>query len=90
MESLGPQELSSMKPPYEVTVAEGRRAGGRGCMAMRVVSFKIDEELLEMLEEYARKRRMTKSEVIRRAIEAYIKDKPQIKPYIGKRIKIYA
>lgn len=57
---------------------------------MRVVSFKIDEDLLEMLEEYARKKGMTKSEVIRRAIEAYIREKPQIRPYIGKRLKIYA
>ncbi len=57
---------------------------------MRVVSFKIEDELLELLEEYAKKRRMTKSEVIRRAIEAYISDKPQIRPYIGRRLKIYA
>ena len=57
---------------------------------MRVVSFKITEDLLEMLEEYARKKGMSKSEVIRRALEAYIREKPQIKPYIGKRIKVYA
>ncbi len=57
---------------------------------MRVVSFKITDELLELLEEYARKKGMTKSEVIRRAIEAYIKEKPHVKPYVGKRIKIYA
>ncbi|MCE4611677.1 MAG: DUF6290 family protein [Desulfurococcales archaeon] len=57
---------------------------------MRVVSFKITDDLLEMLEEYARKKGMSKSEVIRRALEAYIREKPQIKPYIGKRIKVYA
>ena len=57
---------------------------------MRVVSFKIEEDLLEMLEEYARKRGLTKSEVIRRAIIEYISERPELKPYISKRMKIYA
>ncbi len=57
---------------------------------MRVVSFKIEEDLLEMLEEFARKRGLSKSEVIRRAILEYINERPDLKPYIGRRMKIYS
>lgn len=59
-------------------------------MVMRVVSFKIEEELLELLEEFARKRGLTKSEVIRRAIVEYINERPDMKVYRSKRLKIYA
>ncbi|MEB3773607.1 MAG: ribbon-helix-helix protein, CopG family [Desulfurococcales archaeon] len=55
---------------------------------MRVVSFKIEEELLDMLEEYARRRNITKSEIIRRALKQYIMSHED-KPFITKRIKIY-
>ncbi len=55
---------------------------------MRVVSFKVEEELLEMLEEYARKKNTTKSELIRRAIRQYIMNTTN-KPFITRRIKIY-
>ncbi|MCE4604507.1 MAG: DUF6290 family protein [Aeropyrum sp.] len=57
---------------------------------MRVVSFKIEEDLLELLEEYARKKNTTKSEIIRRALERYLKEKPDVRPYVGKVLKIYA
>jgi Ribbon-helix-helix protein, copG family. len=39
---------------------------------MKVVSFKVEEDLAQQLEEYARKKNMTKSEVIRRTIKSYI------------------
>jgi len=41
---------------------------------MKVVTFKIDEKLLEKLDEYARLKGVTRSEVIRKAIELYLKD----------------
>ena len=34
----------------------------------RIVTFKIDSRLLRLLDRYARKRRLTRSEVIREAI----------------------
>ena len=39
----------------------------------RVVSFKIDDYELEMLEDFARRKGLCRSEVIRRAIQQYIK-----------------
>ena len=41
---------------------------------MKVVSFKIDPEMLELLDRYASKHNMDRSEVIRRAIDKMIKD----------------
>ncbi len=55
---------------------------------MRVVSFKIEEELLELLERYAVLKNMSKSEVIRRAIKRYISDGFEA-PVITRRIKVY-
>ncbi len=40
---------------------------------MRVVTFKADDELLERLDYYARLKGVTRSEVIRKAIELYLK-----------------
>ncbi len=56
---------------------------------MRVVSFKIEEDLLELLEEYSKKRSMSKSEIIRRALRSYISKNAE-KPFATKRIKIIA
>jgi len=39
---------------------------------MRVVSFKIDEPLLEALRWYARRNRLSVSEVIRSAVEEFL------------------
>ncbi|MEM1712586.1 MAG: ribbon-helix-helix protein, CopG family [Acidilobaceae archaeon] len=56
---------------------------------MRVVSFKVEEDLLELLEEYSRKRNIAKSEIIRRALRNYIiKSKNVEEPIITKRLKI--
>ncbi|MEM0366217.1 MAG: ribbon-helix-helix protein, CopG family [Acidilobaceae archaeon] len=56
---------------------------------MRVVSFKVEEDLLELLEEYSRKRNIAKSEIIRRALRNYIiKGKNVEEPIITKRLKI--
>ncbi|MGC8621429.1 MAG: CopG family transcriptional regulator [Caldisphaera sp.] len=55
---------------------------------MKVVSFKLEDDLLEILEEYSKKRNVTKSEIIRRALQNYISNEKD-KPFITKRIKIY-
>ena len=55
---------------------------------MRVVSFKVEEDLLEVLEEYARRKRVSKSELIRRALREYI-SMQQPKFYITRRIKVF-
>lgn len=39
----------------------------------RIVTFKIDETLLEALDAYARSRRLSRSEVIRKAIEELLR-----------------
>jgi len=40
---------------------------------VRVISLKLDEELLERLDSYARMKGVTRSEVIRKAIELYLR-----------------
>lgn len=40
---------------------------------MRVVTFKVEEELLELLDRYAIKHNLNRSEVIRKAIENLVK-----------------
>lgn len=42
-------------------------------VGMRVITFKADEELLERLDVYARLKGVTRSEIIRKAIELYLK-----------------
>ena len=39
---------------------------------MKVVTFKVEEELLERLDSYARLKGVTRSEIIRKAIELYL------------------
>lgn len=55
---------------------------------MRITSFKVEEDLLELLERYARKKKLSKSEVIRRALRNYLNEHSE-RPYITKRIKVY-
>ncbi|MCX8196014.1 MAG: ribbon-helix-helix protein, CopG family [Acidilobaceae archaeon] len=56
---------------------------------MRVVSFKAEEELVELLEELSRKKNVAKSEIIRRALRNYIsKSLEEEKPVETKRIRI--
>jgi len=54
---------------------------------MRVVSFKIFEEDYERLEAYAKRRNIPVSELVRRAVLAYI-ESDRDKPYYGKYLKI--
>ncbi len=41
---------------------------------MRVITFKIEEDLLELLDRYAIKYNLNRSEAIRRAIERMVKE----------------
>jgi hypothetical protein len=54
-----------------------------GYQRLVVVSFKIEADLLQELDEVARRRNVSRSEVIRRAIRNYMK------PSITPRITIY-
>jgi predicted DNA-binding protein len=54
---------------------------------VRVVSFKIFEEDYERLEAYAKRRNIPVSELVRRAVLAYI-EADRDKPYYGKYLKI--
>ena len=40
---------------------------------MRVVTFKVEEDLLEKVDSYARLKGVTRSEVIRKALELYLR-----------------
>ncbi|ALL00126.1 hypothetical protein Pyrde_0076 [Pyrodictium delaneyi] len=40
---------------------------------MRVVTFKVDEDFLEKLDSFARLKGVTRSEVIRKALELYLR-----------------
>ena len=55
---------------------------------MRVVSFKVEEELLDILEQYAERKRISKSELIRRALRNYIREHEE-KPYITRRVRVF-
>ncbi len=39
---------------------------------MKVLTFKANEEFINKVTEYAKKKNMTRSEIIRRAVEEYI------------------
>lgn len=57
---------------------------------MKVVSFKVEDDLFEMLERIARSRGVTKSELIRRAVRKYILENGEERRIIATRkIKIY-
>ena len=55
---------------------------------MRVVSFKLEEDMYEILQEQAWRRKLTKSELIRRALRQYIHQSEE-RPYITRRIRVY-
>lgn len=57
---------------------------------MRVVSFKVDEDLHRLMEEHAREAGIPKSELIRQAVRFYINEvlTPR-RVYITRRIRVY-
>ncbi len=57
---------------------------------MRVVSFKVEEDLLDLMERVARRKGITKSELIRLAVKKYLYDNEEERRVIATRkIKIY-
>ncbi len=57
-------------------------------MAMRVVTFKLDESILEKLDRYARRTGRSRSEIIRRALEMLLSNE---EPMVARtyRVRIY-
>jgi len=55
---------------------------------MIVISLKVDKELNDLIEQYAKVSGKTKSEIIRLALYQYLKANKKI-PFETKRIKIY-
>lgn len=59
-------------------------------VVLRILSFKLDDVLLERLVNYAREKNKPVSEVIRMAIRYYLDDhQGNGRPYITKRIRVY-
>lgn len=54
---------------------------------MRVVTFKLEEELLRRVDEFANSKNMVRSEVIRRALKSYLER--EARKIITKRLIIY-
>jgi len=54
---------------------------------MRIITFKIEEEILEALDALARQKGAPRSELIRRAIRLYLSK--HTRPYASKRIRVY-
>ncbi len=57
---------------------------------MRVVTFKVDEDLLERLDSFARLRGVTRSEVIRKAIELYLRLEERKQTIQPKIVRLYS
>ena len=57
---------------------------------MRVASFKVEEDLLDLMERVARRKGISKSEFIRQAVKKYLLDDEERRRVIATRkIKIY-
>ena len=58
---------------------------------MRVVTLKLPEDIYYLLKDYADRRNMTLSDIIRRALMKYLKEEnleAKDRPYYGKYIKV--
>jgi len=58
---------------------------------MRVVTLKLPDDIYLLLKEYANRRNITVSDIIRRALIKYIKEEDledKDRPYVGKYIKV--
>ena len=59
---------------------------------MRVVSLKLPDDIYVLLKEYANRRNMTLSDIIRRALIEYLREEnieAKDQPYYGKYIKVW-
>ena len=54
---------------------------------MRVVTFKVEEDLLRKIDEFATAKNMVRSEVIRRALKTYLER--EARKIITRRLRIY-
>ena len=54
---------------------------------MRVITFKLEEELLDAINAFAQRRNMARSEVIRRAIRHYLRVNREVRT---RRLVVYA
>ena len=54
---------------------------------MKVVTFKLEEELLRRIDQYATAKNMVRSEVIRRALKSYLER--EARKIITRRLRIY-
>lgn len=62
----------------------------KGVRHVKVVSFKVEEDLLDLMERVARRKGITKSELIRQAVKKYLLDNEDERKVIATRkIKIY-
>ncbi len=57
---------------------------------MKTVTFKIDEMLLERLDSHAKLKGMTRSEIIRRAIEFYLRFEEKKRTIQPKIVRLYS
>jgi metal-responsive CopG/Arc/MetJ family transcriptional regulator len=55
---------------------------------VKVVTFKIEEELLNKIDEFALEKNMTRSEVIRRALKTYLER--ETRKIVTRRLRIYS
>ena len=58
-------------------------------MPVKVVSFKVDDELMTMLELVARRTKKSKSEIVRAALRRYLLEESERKPVITARVRIW-
>ncbi len=57
---------------------------------MRVVTFKIDEELLEKIDMLARAQKKSRSEIIRKALERYLLEERNRATIRPARLRVFA
>jgi len=55
---------------------------------VKVVTFKIEEELLDKIDQFALEKNMTRSEVIRRALKTYLER--ETRKIVTRRLRIYS
>ncbi len=57
-------------------------------ISVKVVTFKIEEELLDKIDQFALEKNMTRSEVIRRALKTYLER--ETRKIVTRRLRIYS
>lgn len=55
---------------------------------VKVVTFKIEEELLDKIDQFALEKNMTRSEIIRRALKTYLER--ETRKIVTRRLRIYS